>query len=101
MGGWDTILEKLTPDQRAWLREQLVWWRGVWVGMVYYEWTIASQRERAQIENLLFLVIFGDLLGVPVLPPHHRLRLLPFVVEELGWWRRRMMRYKEFHGLLE
>ena len=29
------------------------------------------------------LVVFGDLLGVPILPPYYTLRLLPYVVPKI------------------
>jgi hypothetical protein len=41
------------------------------------------------------LISFGDLLGVPVLPPYYSMRLLPFIVPEINNWKRRMMREKD------
>ena len=46
-------------------------------------------------EHLFVLISFGDLLGVPVLPPYYSLRLLPFIVPEINNWKRRMMREKD------
>jgi len=37
-------------------------------------------KERSHIEHLFILVVFGDFLGVPILPPYYTLRLLPYVV---------------------
>lgn len=41
-------------------------------------------------------VTFGDMLGVPVIPPYYSLRLLPFVVPNIATWKRRMMRERDF-----
>ena len=41
------------------------------------------------------LISFGDLLGVPILPPYYSLRLLPFVVPLINNWRRRMLRERD------
>jgi hypothetical protein len=39
--------------------------------------------------------VFGDMLGVPVLPPYYGLRLLPFVAPQLGAWKRSLLRERE------
>jgi hypothetical protein len=41
------------------------------------------------------LISFGDLLGVPILPPYYSMRLLPFVVPLINNWRRRMLRERD------
>ncbi|MBI4758151.1 MAG: hypothetical protein HY783_04010 [Chloroflexi bacterium] len=57
-------------------------------------------RERASREHLFILISFGDLLGVPVLPPYYTLRLLPFIVPEINNWRRRMLRERDLVDFL-
>ena len=39
----------------------------------------------------LFMVV-GDTLGVPILPPYYALRLVPYVIETLPMWQRRVRR---------
>jgi hypothetical protein len=39
--------------------------------------------------------VFGDMLGVPVLPAYYGLRLLPWVVPEIDAWKREMLRERE------
>ncbi len=51
---------------------------------------------RGSLENLFLLGIVGDMLGVPILPPYYSLRLLPYVVPQIGTWKRRMVREREF-----
>ena len=42
------------------------------------------------------VVTFGDLVGVPILPPIYSLRLLPYVVPEVATWKRHVARRKDF-----
>jgi len=41
------------------------------------------------------LGVFGEMIGVPVLPPYYGLRLLPFVVPQIETWKRRCLRERE------
>ena len=61
-------------------------------GMTAYEFAQQAAESRAAIESLFMLAIFGDMLGVPILPPYYGLRILPFVVPHLQGWKRRVLR---------
>lgn len=76
------------------------WLRGFIYGMTYYEMARTLRRERADREHLFVLISFGDLLGVPILPPYYSMRLLPFVVPLLVNWKRRMLREKDLTDLV-
>jgi hypothetical protein len=67
----------------------------VWYGMTAYDFVLTLRRERAYLERLFILVIFGDLLGVPILPPYYSLRLLPLVVPYINRWRYSMLRERD------
>jgi hypothetical protein len=47
------------------------------------------------MQRLVMVGVFGDMLGVPVLPPYYALRLLPFVVPEIEAWKREVLRERE------
>jgi hypothetical protein len=47
---------------------------------------------RHELGVVLMVLTFGDMLGLPVLPPMYGLRLLPHVVPELEPWKRQMLR---------
>jgi hypothetical protein len=64
-------------------------------GMTSYEFAQQALEMRASLEKLLLLGVFGDMLGVPVLPPYYGLRLLPFVAPQLGTWKRSLLRERE------
>jgi hypothetical protein len=41
------------------------------------------------------LGVFGDMLGVPIMPPYYGLRLLPYVAPNIAVWKRRCMRERD------
>lgn len=76
------------------------WLRGFLYGMTYFEMERELRKQRADLEHLFVLISFGDLLGLPILPPYYSLRLLPFIVPTINSWRRRMLREKDLTDLV-
>ena len=64
-------------------------------GVAAHDSARSALRTRASMEHLFMLITVGDMLGVPVLPPYHSLRLLPYVVPRIAAWKRRMLREKD------
>ncbi|HEU4383044.1 MAG TPA: hypothetical protein VFR85_06000 [Anaeromyxobacteraceae bacterium] len=64
-------------------------------GMTSYEFEQHALDVRASMETIFMLVTFGDMLGVPILPPYYGLRLLPYVVPQVAGWKRRVLRERE------
>jgi len=64
-------------------------------GLAIHEHVRALARQRGSLEHLFVLISFGDMLGVPILPPYYSLRLLPFIVPLINNWRRRMLRERD------
>ncbi len=64
-------------------------------GLAIHDQVRALARQRGSLEHLFVLISFGDLLGVPVLPPYYSMRLLPFVVPLINNWKRRMLRERD------
>lgn len=85
MAGWQKQLGKV----RRVLGE-------VFYGMALHEIVRANLKARGSLEHLFILITFGDLVGVPILPPYYAMRLLPFVVPEINNWRRRMARERDY-----
>lgn len=75
--------------------------REVIYGMTVYDWAIELEKTRNQQERLFTLIIYGDLLGVPILPPYYTLRLLPFLVPNLENWRQSMLRERDFTDIID
>jgi len=65
-------------------------------GMFGYEPAMQAVELRASMETLFMLVTFGDMIGLPILPPYYGLRLLPHVVGVVQNWKRRVLREREF-----
>jgi len=70
-------------------------------GMSVYEMVRDLNKERGMIERLFILVVFGDVLGVPLLPPYYALRLLPYVVPNIKSWRYSLLRERDLTDLCD
>ena len=70
-------------------------------GMTIYDMVRELNKARASLERLFILAVFGDLLGVPILPPYYSLRLLPYIVPELDRWRLSMLRERDLTDLFD
>lgn len=70
-------------------------------GATVYEMVRDLQKERGMIERLFILVVFGDVLGVPILPPYYALRLLPYVTPHMAGWRRSLLRERDLTDLCD
>jgi hypothetical protein len=70
-------------------------------GATVYEMVRDLKKERAHLEYLFILIVYGELLGIPVLPPYYALRLLPFVVPDLTGWKRSMSRERDLTDLCD
>jgi hypothetical protein len=65
-------------------------------GMSGYEFARHAIETRATLDSLFMVVVVGDMVGVPVLPPYYSLRLLPYVVPSVATWKRRIARERDF-----
>jgi hypothetical protein len=75
--------------------------REVFYGMTVYDWVHELQKARSEKDRLFTLIVYGDLLGIPVLPPYYTLRLLPYLVPSFRTWRRSMLRERDITDLLD
>ena len=64
-------------------------------GLTRHEWDLEMKKEKGHLEDLFLLVVCGDLVGLPVLPPYYALRLLPYLVPVTQKWKRRVLREKD------
>jgi len=69
--------------------------------MTIYDMVRDFNKARGSLEHLFILIVFGDLLGVPILPPYYSLRLVPYIVPTLDTWRRSMLREKDLTDLCD
>jgi len=69
--------------------------------MTVYDWVRELEKARNEQDRLFTLIVFGDLLGVPFLPPYYTLRLIPYIVPTLQTWKRSMLRERDFTDLFD
>ncbi len=70
-------------------------------GATIYEMVRNLNKERSHIEHLFILIVFGDFLGIPILPPYYTLRLLPYVVPNISGWKHSMLRERDLSDLAD
>lgn len=70
-------------------------------GMTVFDWVRDLRRQRAEVERLFVLITFGDMVGLPILPPYYTLRLLPYIVPVLNRWKRSLLRERDLTDLAE
>ncbi len=72
----------------------------IFYGMSTFGWARDLRRGRAEADALFMLASFGDLIGLPLLPPYYSLALLPHVLPGLERWRRAMLRERDWTDLI-
>lgn len=82
-----SLLEKLKRSPKV-VRE-------IMYGFILHEMVLTTKKERGNLDNLFMLVVFGDLIGLPLLPPYYSLRLLPHIIPTFENWKRRVLREKD------
>lgn len=74
--------------------------RQVLYGFTGYELNRELQKEKGYINNLFILVIFGDLTGLPLLPPYYAMRLLPYIIPQINTWKRSVLKERDITDIL-
>jgi hypothetical protein len=68
-------------------------------GLTTFGWAREVRRQRAEVHMLFLLIAYGDMLGLPLLPPYYALRLLPFIMPALERWKRVLLRERDWTDL--
>ena len=69
-------------------------------GMTVHEMEVELKKDRGDIGNLFMLIVFGDLVGLPILPPYYAMRLLPYIIPSYRTWRRNILREKDLTDIV-
>ena len=70
-------------------------------GATVYDMVRDLRKERSHLEHLFILIVFGDILGIPILPPYYNLRLLPYAMPEFMGWKRQLLRERDLTDLCD
>lgn len=81
---------------RARLRRFTFIAKEVLYGIFLYETVLVNRHAAKRIEQLMFLVTMGDIVGLPILPPYYSLRLLPHFSADLDRWKHYVLRERDF-----
>jgi len=69
--------------------------REILYGLTVHEMDLELKKERGNLDQVFMLIVFGDLVGLPLLPPYYSMRLLPYIVPSIETWKRRLLREKD------
>ncbi len=64
-------------------------------GMTLHEMDLETKKMRGHLDHLFMLIVFGDLVGLPLLPPYYAMRLLPYIFPSIETWKRSLLREKD------
>ena len=91
-----TLISLLTKKFKSWSKVL----REILYGMTVHEMDLELRKERGNLDHLFMLVVFGDLVGLPLLPPYHSMRLLPYIVPSIERWKRSLLRERDLTDFL-
>lgn len=83
------------PRFHDWLTARpTTWWGKVkqflW-GFLFFEWYHELQHARSRYNDVMNLILFGELLGIPLMNSSIGLRLLPYALPDLRAWKHRQL----------
>ncbi len=97
MDGTEESLASRTATAVARIRKAL---EEVFYGMTVHELERELKKEKGDLHKLLMLMIFGDLVGLPLFPPYYSMRLLPHIIPFYRTWRRNLLRERDITNLV-
>lgn len=69
-------------------------------GLILHEMDMELKKEKGHLDTIFMLVVFGDLVGLPLLPPYYSMRLLPYIIPSIKTWERTILREKDITDLV-
>lgn len=89
------IFDVLLPNAKGCLKAL----REFMYGMTVHEMGTELRKEKTHLDHLFMLIVFGDLVGLPLLPPYYSMRLLPYIIPTIEMWKRSILREKDLTDL--
>jgi predicted nucleic acid binding AN1-type Zn finger protein len=69
--------------------------REIMYGLTLHEMDLETKKMRGHLDHLFMLIVFGDLVGLPLLPPYYAMRLLPYILRTIETWKRSLLRERD------
>jgi hypothetical protein len=60
-------------------------------GLFFFETYHELMHERAKYSDVMYLVLYGELIGIPLMNSSIGLRLLPYTLPDLQSWKHRTL----------
>jgi hypothetical protein len=98
-GYWKFSLDRWLQRIETKLKEGVQVSRELLYGFTVHGIEVELRKEKGALEHLFMLVVFGDLIGLPLLPPYYSMRLLPYVIPSIRAWKRSILREKDLTDL--
>ena len=67
----------------------------IFYGLAFHDMVRFVLKIKMNLDHLFMLLLMGDSMGVPILPPYYTLRLIPYVVPYIPIWKRRMLKERD------
>ncbi|HOD75028.1 MAG TPA: hypothetical protein PKJ17_03310 [Syntrophorhabdaceae bacterium] len=64
-------------------------------GMTVHELDLEIRKDKGHLNDLFMLIVFGDLVGLPILPPFYAMRILPHIIPHLERWKKGICRERD------
>lgn len=96
-----TLVQRLCAPLLAAIRQIFRTLGEILYGATIYEMVRDLEKERAALERLFVLIVFGDLLGIPILPPYYTLRVLPYLLPKMPGLQRSILRERDLTDLCD
>jgi hypothetical protein len=96
---WKSTLDNWLQQVRTRLKVGSRVSREILYGFTVHGLHVELQKEKGALEHLFMLIVFGDLVGLPLLPPYYTMRLLPYVIPTIHVWKRSILREKDLTDL--
>ncbi len=72
----------------------------IFYGIALHQQVTSILKTRMYMEHMFILMIMGDMLGFPILPPYYSLRLLPYAIPNVKAWKHRFYRERDFTDVI-
>jgi predicted nucleic acid binding AN1-type Zn finger protein len=56
---------------------------------------LETRKMRGHLDHLFMLIVFGNLVGLPLLPPYYAMRLVPYILLTIETWKRSLLRERD------
>lgn len=70
-------------------------------GFFSYDMVVGIYARKRCLDHLFMLVLFGRTIGFPGLFNYYHLRLIPYYLRHMEYWKRRVLKERDFFDLVK